>query len=252
MAETEAKQRRALKNEKVGEVVSTKMQKTIVVEVSRRVPHPLYKRIIGKRKKFYAHDEEGTAKLGDVVRIIECRPLSKLKRWRLADVVRRAAQVGVAAEGTGRKGLAACRGRSKRMGASGVATSGANGANLMIGMRTILEVADNSGARRLSCILPRGGDLGLRAGLGDVVTAAVKEAAPDSAIKKGKVVRCVIVRMRKETRRKDGTYIRFDSNAAVLINEVGEPVGTRVFGPVARELRDKKFMKIVSLAPEVI
>ncbi|MBN9663081.1 50S ribosomal protein L14 [Paludibaculum fermentans] len=122
----------------------------------------------------------------------------------------------------------------------------------MIGMRTILEVADNSGARRLSCILPRGGDKGLQAGLGDVITAAVKEAAPDSNIKKGKVVRCVIVRMRKETRRKDGTYIRFDSNAAVLVNDLGEPVGTRVFGPVARELRDKKFMKIVSLAPEVI
>ena len=83
-----------LKNEKIGEVVSTKMQKTIVVEVSRRVPHPLYKRIIGKRKKFYAHDEEGRAKVGDVVRIIECRPLSKLKRWRLADIIRRAAQVG--------------------------------------------------------------------------------------------------------------------------------------------------------------
>ena len=82
------------KNEKIGEVVSTKMEKTIVVEVSRRVPHPLYKRIIGKRKKFYAHDEEGTAKTGDVVRIVECRPLSKLKRWRLAEVVRRAAQVG--------------------------------------------------------------------------------------------------------------------------------------------------------------
>src|SRR5579862_1636154 len=126
------------------------------------------------------------------------------------------------------------------------------GATTMIGMRTMLEVADNSGARKLQCILPRGGDLGLRAGLGDVVTASVKEAAPESAIKKGKVVRCVIVRMRKETRRKDGSYIRFDSNAAVLINEVGEPVGTRVFGPVARELRDKKFMKIVSLAPEVI
>ena len=89
----------------------------------------------------------------------------------------------------------------------------------MIGMRTILEVADNSGARRLQCIAPRGGDLGLRAGLGDVITASVKEAAPDSAIKKGKVVRCVIVRMRKETRRRDGTYIRFDSNAAVLITE---------------------------------
>ncbi len=81
------------KNEKVGEVVSTKMQKTIVVAVSRRVPHPLYKRIVKKRKKFYAHDEEGTAKMGDVVRIIECRPLSKLKRWRLGDIVRRAPQV---------------------------------------------------------------------------------------------------------------------------------------------------------------
>ncbi|MBI4906280.1 MAG: 50S ribosomal protein L14 [Acidobacteria bacterium] len=122
----------------------------------------------------------------------------------------------------------------------------------MIGMRTILEVADNSGARKLSCILPRGGDKGLHAGLGDIITAAVKEAAPESAVKKGKVVRCVIVRMRKETRRKDGTYIRFDSNAAVLVSELGEPVGTRVFGPVARELREKRFMKIVSLAPEVI
>jgi small subunit ribosomal protein S17 len=91
MAEAQA---RAVKNEKVGQVVSTKMQKTIVVEVSRRVPHPLYKRIIGKRKKFYAHDEQGTAKTGDVVRIIESRPLSKLKRWTLAEVIRRAAQVG--------------------------------------------------------------------------------------------------------------------------------------------------------------
>ena len=93
MAEEQAKQ--GIKNEKIGQVVSTKMQKTIVVEVSRRVPHPLYKRIIGKRKKFYAHDEEGLAKTGDVVRIVECRPLSKLKRWKLAEVIRRAAQVGV-------------------------------------------------------------------------------------------------------------------------------------------------------------
>ena len=122
----------------------------------------------------------------------------------------------------------------------------------MIGMRTMLEVADNSGARKLQCILPLGGDVGARAGLGDIVTASVKEAAPDSPIKKGKVVRCVIVRMRKETRRRDGSYIRFDSNAAVLINPDNEPVGTRVFGPVARELRDKRFMRIVSLAPEVI
>ncbi|MCL6566920.1 MAG: 50S ribosomal protein L14 [Acidobacteriia bacterium] len=121
----------------------------------------------------------------------------------------------------------------------------------MIGMRTWLTVADNSGARRLMCILPVGGHVGLRAGLGDVVTASVKEAAPDSPIKEGKVVRAVVVRMRKEHRRRDGTYIRFDDNAAVLINEAGEPIGTRVFGPVARELREKKFTKIVSLAPEV-
>ncbi len=119
-------------------------------------------------------------------------------------------------------------------------------------MRTILEVADNSGAKRLACILPLGGSTGLKAGLGDVITASVKEASPDSNVKKGSVVKCVIVRTKKETRRKDGTYIRFDTNAAVLINDDHEPIGTRVFGPVARELRDKRFMKIVSLAPEVI
>ncbi len=122
----------------------------------------------------------------------------------------------------------------------------------MIGMRTILQVADNSGARKIACILPLGGAVGSRAGLGDVITASVKEAAPDSNIKKGKVVKAVVVRMRKEQRRRDGTYIRFDENAAVLINEANEPIGTRVFGPVARELREKKFSKIVSLAPEVL
>jgi large subunit ribosomal protein L14 len=121
----------------------------------------------------------------------------------------------------------------------------------MVQMRTWLTVADNSGARQLTCILPVGGDAGLVAGLGDVITAAVKEAAPDSQVKKGKVVRAVVVRTRKEHRRKDGSYIRFDDNAAVLINDANEPVGTRVFGPVARELRDKKFTKIISLAPEV-
>lgn len=119
-------------------------------------------------------------------------------------------------------------------------------------MRSILEVADNSGARKLQMILPVGGSTGLRARLGDVVTAAVKEASPDGTAKKGTVVKCVIVRTRKETRRRDGSYIRFDTNAAVLITADGEPVGTRVFGPVARELRERKFLKIVSLAPEVI
>jgi len=122
----------------------------------------------------------------------------------------------------------------------------------MIQMRTILNVADNSGARKISCILPMGGDAGLGAGLGDVITASVKEASPDGTVKKGEVVKAVVVRMRKETRRRDGSYIRFDENAAVLINNQKEPIGTRVFGPVARELRDKQFMKIVSLAPEVL
>jgi large subunit ribosomal protein L14 len=123
---------------------------------------------------------------------------------------------------------------------------------MAVQMRTMLAVADNSGARKLQVILPLGGSVGKIAGLGDVVTAAVKEASPDGQVKKGKVVKAVIVRTHKEYKRRDGTYIRFDENAAVLINEAGEPVGTRVFGPVARELREKKFLKIVSLAPEVI
>jgi|SRR5437660_3978740 len=123
---------------------------------------------------------------------------------------------------------------------------------MAVQMRSMLAVADNSGARKLQMILPLGGGTGKVAHLGDVITAAVKEASPDGTVKKGKVVKAVIVRTHKETRRKDGTYIRFDENAAVLINDAGEPVGTRVFGPVARELREKRFLKIVSLAPEVL
>ena len=123
---------------------------------------------------------------------------------------------------------------------------------MSVQMRTILDVADNSGARKLQVILPLGGGLGKKAGLGDIVTAAVKEASPDGTIKKGAVVQAVIVRTVKELRRRDGSYIKFDDNAAVLINDQNEPVGTRVFGPVARELRERKFMKIISLAPEVI
>jgi large subunit ribosomal protein L14 len=123
---------------------------------------------------------------------------------------------------------------------------------MAVQMRTMLAVADNSGARKLQVINPIGGGLGRKASLGDIVTAAVKEASPDGTVKKGKVVKAVIVRTRKEYRRKDGTYIRFDENAAVVIDDSHEPVGTRVFGPVARELREKKFLKIVSLAPEVV
>ena len=122
----------------------------------------------------------------------------------------------------------------------------------MIQMRTILDVADNSGARKLSVINPIGGSTGRYARLGDIVTASVKEATPEGNVKKGAVVKAVIVRVRKEQRRRDGSYIRFDRIGAVLVNNEGEPVGTRVFGPVARELRERRFMKIISLAPEVL
>jgi len=122
----------------------------------------------------------------------------------------------------------------------------------MIQMRSILEVADNSGAKRVRCIGLRGGSKGKYARLGDVITASVQEASSEGNVKKGQVIKAVIVRTVKAERRRDGSYIRFDENAAVLINDALEPIGTRVFGPVARELRDRKFMKIVSLAPEVL
>src|SRR6187397_2150936 len=108
----------------------------------------------------------------------------------------------------------------------------------MLQMRSMLEVADNSGAKRISMILPIGGSTGSKAGLGDIITASVKEASPDGTVKKGQVVKAVVVRTRKEQRRRDGSYIRFDRNAAVLVNDQNEPIGTRVFGPVARELRE--------------
>jgi large subunit ribosomal protein L14 len=122
----------------------------------------------------------------------------------------------------------------------------------MVQMQTSLDVADNSGARRVVMIQSIGGSTGVTASLGDRIKVTVKEATPDGAAKKGKVYNAVVVRTRKEVRRNDGTYIRFDQNAAVLIKDDGSPIGTRVFGPVARELREKNFMKIVSLAPEVI
>ena len=149
--------------------------------------------------------------------LVPSRPLSRRKRWVVTRVVERAKEVVT-----------------------------------MIQMRSILDVADNSGARKIAVINPIGGSTGRYARIGDIVTASVKEATPDATVKKGQVVKAVIVRTRKELRRKDGTYIRFDRNAAVLINNEGEPIGTRVFGPVARELRERRFMKIISLAPEVL
>ncbi|GFE59220.1 MULTISPECIES: 50S ribosomal protein L14 [Geobacteraceae] len=122
----------------------------------------------------------------------------------------------------------------------------------MIQMQTILDVADNSGAKKLFCIKVLGGSKRKYASIGDIIVASVKEALPNSKVKKGDVVKVVVVRTAKEIGRPDGSYIRFDGNSGVVINNQREPVGTRIFGPVARELRAKKFMKIISLAPEVL
>ena len=122
----------------------------------------------------------------------------------------------------------------------------------MIQPETNLLAADNSGAKRLYCIKVLGGSKRRYAGLGDIIVVSVKEALPNSKVKKGDVMKAVVVRTAKEVPRADGTYIKFDDNSAVLINQGGEPIGTRIFGPVARELRAKNFMKIVSLAPEVL
>ena len=208
----------AEKSEKEGVVVSNKMQKTCVVAVEWQVRHGLYGKTERRTSKFVAHDENNAAKIGDRVAIVESRPLSKRKRWVVTRVVRPV---------TVRR-------------------------RVMIQMRSILDVADNSGARKIAIINPIGGSTGRYARLGDIVTASVKEAIPDGTVKKGQVVKAVIVRTVKEQRRKDGSYIRFDRNAAVLINDQREPIGTRVFGPVARELRERRFMKIISLAPEVL
>jgi len=117
---------------------------------------------------------------------------------------------------------------------------------------TRLAVADNSGARKIRCFKVLGGSKRRYASVGDIIVASVREAIPESNVKKGSVVKAVIVRTTKEVKRPDGSTIRFDNNAAVIINDAGDPIGTRIFGPVARELRDKKFMKIISLAPEVL
>ena len=122
----------------------------------------------------------------------------------------------------------------------------------MIQQQTILNVADNSGAKKVGCIKVLGGSKRKYAGLGDVIVVSVKEAIPNAKVKKGDVMKAVVVRTAKEVGRHDGSYIRFDTNSAVLIDNAREPIGTRIFGPVARELRAKRFMKIISLAPEVL
>ncbi|MBI3534021.1 MAG: 50S ribosomal protein L14 [Deltaproteobacteria bacterium] len=122
----------------------------------------------------------------------------------------------------------------------------------MIQMKTVLDVADNTGAKRVQCIKVLGGSRSKYASVGDVIVVTVKDATPTAKVKKGEILKAVIVRTKKEINRNDGTYIRFDTNSAVLINAQSEPIGTRIFGPVARELRARAFTKIISLAPEVL
>ena len=163
--------------------------------------------------RLHAHDQENQSKVGDVVRIVETRPLSQDE--------------------------ALAGGRDRRGGE-------------VIQVETRLRVADNTGARVLLCIRIKGGSRRRYAGVGDIIVGTVKQATPNGTVRKGEVVTAVVVRTRKQHHRDDGTYIAFDENAAVIIDKDRNPRGTRIFGPVARELRERNFMKIVSLAPEVL
>ena len=200
---------------------SNKMDKTAVVAVIERVRHPKYNKFVLQTKKLYAHDETNDANVGDKVRVMETRPLSKNKRWR------------------DRPSVLRDEARSR-------------GIEPMIQQESRLRVADNSGAKEVLVIKVLGGTRRRYASIGDIFVATVKDAIPGAGVKKGDVVKCVVVRTKKEKRRPDGSYIRFDENAAVLIKDDLTPRGTRIFGPVGRELRDRRFMRIVSLAPEVM
>ena len=180
---------------RVGLVVSDKMDKTVVVAIADRVAHPLYKKIVKSTYKLKAHDENNECGIGDRVRVMETRPLSKDKRWRVVEII-----------------------------------------------------ADNTGAKEIKTIRVLGGSSRKFGNIGDVIVASVRKAQPGGTVKKGEVVKAVIVRSAKGVRRADGSYVRFDENAAVLIKDDKNPRGTRIFGPVARELRDKDYMKILSLA----
>ena len=189
---------------KQGRVASNKMDKTIVVVAETRVPHPAYGKIVRKSTRFKAHDEQNEANIGDVVRIMECRPISREKRWRLVEIVERAK---------------------------------------MIQQETRLKVADNSGRPRAArAFTSSGGGRHAYAHVGDIVVGTVKSAIPGAAVKKGQVVKAVVVRTSAPIRRADGSVVRCDDNACVIIKgekDNLDPRGTRVFGPVMRELRDR-------------
>ena len=196
------------------------MQKTITVQVERYVPHAEYGKYQRRTTKFLAHDENNESREGDVV----CD---------------RGVPSAVAPQG-----VAAGEGRQPR--------GPGRGGDAMIQMRTILNAADNSGARSLMCIKVLGGSKRRYATVGDVIKVSIRDAIPRGKVKKGEVYDAVVVRTKFGVRRADGSLIRFDGNAAVLLTNKLEPIGTRIFGPVTRELRTAQFMKIISLAPEVL
>ena len=205
---------RNLRKTRQGVVISNKMDKTIVIAAKFKEMHPIYGKFVQKTKKYHAHDEKNEANIGDTVLIMETRPLSKTKRWRLVQIVEKAKSNMIQAESR-------------------------------------LTVCDNSGAREALCIRVLGGTGRRYASVGDVIVVSVKNVIPSSDLKKGAVSKALVVRVKKEIRRPDGSYIRFDDNACVLLNNAGELRGSRIFGPVARELRAVN-MKVVSLAPEVL
>ena len=207
-------EQRNLRKERIGVVSSNKGDKTITVTVKWKEKHPIYGKFVNKTKKYHAHDEKNECEVGDTVRLMETRPLSKTKRWRLVEIIEKVKQN-------------------------------------MIQTESRLTVADNSGAKEALCIHVLGGTGRRYASVGDIIVVSVKSVIPSSDVKKGTVSKAVVVRTKKEVRRPDGSYIRFDDNACVLLNNAGELRGTRIFGPVARELRATN-MKIVSLAPEVL
>ncbi len=249
-----------------GVVVSDKQDKTVVVKVERRFTHPVMKKTVRRTKNYHAHDENNSAKIGDTVFIEESRPISKLKTWVLVEQPKALRQLELGLS----RGGGSCigppfstkgRGRQIPIRRSPGRQSCSSSGNLsetkerikaMIQMQTNLDVADNSGARRVMCIKVLGGSKRKYASVGDIIVVSVKEAIPRGRVKKGDVMKAVVVRTAKDIRRADGSVIRFDRNAAVLINNQKEPVGTRIFGPVPRELRAKNHMKIISLAPEVL
>ena len=197
-----------------GIVVSNKGEKSITVRIDIARRHPTYEKVVRRSRTLHAHDERNEAGEGDIVRV-DRDP---------ADVEDEALAPG---RGTGE--------------------------GEVIQQESRLKVADNSGAREILCIRVKGGSHRRYAGVGDVITATVKQASPQGGVRKGEVVQAVVVRTKKQLGRPDGTYISFDENAAVLIDPASNnPRGTRIFGPVARELRDRNFMKIISLAPEVL